>query len=424
MKITNYKKRIIDSKLETYLRIFSAVLIEGPKRCGKTWTGKFNAKSEFLLSDPKGNFNNKMLASLNPDLILSGENPRLLDEWQEVPEIWDAVRGRVDTIAKKGLFILTGSVGINKNSYIHSGTGRIVRIKMRPMSLYESGFSDGKISLKDICDDKAKDLLLKEVSLESIIDYILIGGWPGSADLNSNDGILVAKEYVNSVINEDIYKIDNVKRDIHKIGLLLKSLARNESTTVSNTTLKKDIKDLDFDDINIDSITEYLNVFKRLYLIDDIEPFSSNIRSSLRVKQNSKRHFVDPSLPAAILNLTKEKLFNDLNLLGFLFESLVERDLLIYSESFNAKLYHYQDYKGNEIDAVIELEDGNWCGFEIKLGANKIEEAAMNLIKVNNQIKEKGGKPAKVLCVICGLTNLAYKRKDGIYVVPITSLKN
>lgn len=361
---------------------------------------------------------------MSPDLALNGETPRLIDEWQEAPAIWDAVRGQIDFSNKKGQFILTGSSTVNKSSYIHTGTGGIARLRMRPMSLFESGKSDGKISLKAICDNEAGDLLTGEVSLIDIINHILVGGWPSSMSLKTEKGILVSKEYVKSIINEDIFKIDGVKRDKRKVELLLRSLARNESRTATNSVLKKDIKDKDLDDINIDTITDYLNVLNNLYITENIPPFSSNIRSSLRVKQSEKRHFADPSLPSALLNLTKEKLLDDLELLGFLFESLVERDLLTYVESFNAKLYHYQDYKNNEMDAVIELEDGSWCGIEIKLGANQIESAANNLLKTNRSIKEKGGKEAKSLCVICGLTNAAYRRPDGVYVVPITSLRD
>ncbi len=424
MKPNNYKDRIIDNMLDVYLDTFGAVLIEGPKWCGKTWTSKCHSNSEFLLADPKGNFNNKKLAMLNPELALVGENPRLIDEWQEVPSIWDAVRGKVDENIEKGQFILTGSTTVNKDKYIHSGTGRIARIKMRPMSLYESGKSNGKISLKDICENTAKDSFTGEVNLDTIINYILVGGWPASIDMNERQGALISKEYIKTVLSEDIYKVDNTKRDSHKVELLLRSLARNESTTVTNKTLKNDVKEKDLDDINIDTITDYLNLFNKLYLIEDIPPFANKIRSSLRVKQSEKRHFVDPSLACALLNLSKDKLLNDLEYLGFLFESLVERDLLTYVSSFGAKLYHYQDYEGNEIDAIIEMEDGSWCGIEIKLGANQIEEAANNLNRINKTIIKQGGKSAKSLCVICGLTNAAYKRNDGVYVVPITSLKD
>lgn len=424
MKINNYRFRIVDNKIKEYLEIFGAILIEGPKWCGKTWTSKNCCNSEFLVASPNGNFNNKNLAKLNPVLALEGEKPRLIDEWQEVPSLWDAVRGYVDESLEKGDFVLTGSATINKDSYIHSGTGRIARIKMRPMTLYESGKSNGTISLKDICYGNTENLYTGEVDLNNIIENILVGGWPANLGLNLHQGMLVAREYIKSLINEDIYKVDNVKRDKHKIELLLRSLARNEATTVSNNTIKKDIKDTDFDDINIDTISEYLNVFNNLYITENLLPFSNKIRSSLRVKQREKRHFVDPSLPCAILNLTKEHLINDFELLGFLFESMVERDLLTYSESFYGKLYHYQDYSGNEIDAVIELEDGSWCAFEIKLGANQIDKAAQNLISIKEQIERNGGIGPKKMCVICGLSNAAYEREDGVYVVPITSLKN
>ena len=424
MKIDGYKTRIIDRKIETYLKIFGAISIEGPKWCGKTYSGRNAAKSEFLVANPNGNFNNKQIASLDLNIALDGEKPHLIDEWQEIPSIWDAVRCKVDEKNTKGMFILTGSTSINKSSYIHSGTGRIARLKMRPMSLYESLNSDGKISLKEICYKKAKNVLTGEVSLDKLLDLILIGGWPANIGLSESEGRLVAKEYINSVLKSDIFKVDNIKRDSHKLELLLRSLARNESTTVTNSKLVKDIKDIDSEDINIDSITSYLNLINDLYLVENLPPFSNKIRSSLRVKQSEKRHFVDPSLVCALLNVTKEKLLSDFEFLGFVFESLVLRDLLTYVDGFNAKLYHYQDYNNDEMDAVIELEDGEWCGVEIKLGAHQIDKAAQNLVKINNKIINKGGKGAQALIVICGLTNAAYLREDGVYVVPITSLKD
>ena len=424
LKPKDYMPRLIDSKIQDLLLVAGAVSIEGPKWCGKTWTSKYHSNSEFLLADPNGNFNNKRLALLNPELALVGQKPRLIDEWQEVPSIWDAVRGKVDETIEKGQYILTGSATVNKDKYIHSGAGRIARLKMRPMSLYESGYSDGLVSLKDICLNTAKDCYIGEVSLDRIINYILVGGWPAAIGMSEKQGMLLSKEYIKTILSEDIYKVDDIKRDSHKVELLLRSLARNESTTVTNKTLKNDVKEKDLDDINVDTITDYLNLFNKLYLIENIPPFANKIRSSLRVKQSEKRHFVDQSLACALLNLTKEKLLNDLEFLGFLFESLVERDLLTYVSSFDAKLYHYQDYDNNEIDAIIEIEDGSWCGVEIKLGANQIEEAANNLIRINKLIISQGGEGAKSLCVICGLTNAAYKRPDGVYVVPITSLKD
>lgn len=424
MEIKNYQKRIIDRKIEQYLKLFGAILIEGPKWCGKTWTSKNACNSEFLVASSSDNFNNKKLALTVPSLVLEGPYPRLIDEWQEVPSLWDAIRTKVDEEAKKGMFILTGSTSINKNSYIHSGTGRIAHLKMRTMSLFEAGYSKGEISLYDVCNNKAQNVLTGDISLNTIIELVLKGTFPALINLSTEQAQIVNKEYINSFLNEDIYKIDDIKRDKRKVELLLRSLARNESTCVTNSTLKKDIQEKDYNDINIDTITDYLNVFERLHLIEDIPPFSSNIRSSLRVKQSVKRHFVDPALPCAILNLTKEKLINDLNLLGFLFESLVERDLLTYVSAFNGKLYHYQNYNNEEIDAIIELENGSWCGVEIKLGANQIDEAAHNLIKINNKIINAGLKGAQALIVICGLTNASYMRNDGVYVLPITSLKD
>ena len=421
MKIDGYKTRIIDIKIETYLKIFGAISIEGPRGCGKTYSGRNAAKSEFLVANPNGNFNNKQIASLDLNIALDGEKPHLIDEWQEIPSIWDAVRCKVDEKNTKGMFILTGSTSINKSSYFHSGTGRIARLKIRPMSLYESLNSDGKISLKEICYKKAKNVLTGEVSLDKLLDLILIGGWPANIGLSESEGRLVAKEYINSVLKSDIFKVDNIRRDSHKLELLMRSLARNESTTVTNSKLVKDIKDIDSEDINIDSITSYLNLINDLYLVENLPPFSNKIRSSLRVKQSEKRHFVDPSLVCALLNVTKEKLLSDFEFLGFVFESLVLRDLLTYVDGFNAKLYHYQDYNNDEMDAVIELEDGEWCGVEIKLGAHQIDKAAQNLVKINNKIINKGGNGAQALIVICGLTNAAYLREDGVYVVPITS---
>lgn len=273
MKLQGYNKRIIDKKLQMYLESFGAILIEGPKWCGKTWTAKNAAASEFLLADPKGNFNNKKLALMNPELVLNGEKPRLVDEWQEAPAIWDAVRGLVDQKSEKGQFILTGSATINKSSYIHSGTGRISRLRMRPMSLYESNKSDGIVSLYDICNGNTKNYLTGEVELDKIIEYILVGGWPSAANLDIEHGTLVSREYIKSVINEDIFKTDNVKRDKHKVELLFKSLSRNEATTATNTTLHKDINGTDFNDVSIDTIRDYLNLFNSLYLLENIPPF-------------------------------------------------------------------------------------------------------------------------------------------------------
>lgn len=424
MEKKGYRSRIIDNKIEEYLGVFGALCIEGPKWCGKTWTSSFHSRSEIYLGDPAGNFQNRNLAELSPDLVLQGETPRLIDEWQEVPPLWDAVRFHVDQSSEKGLFILTGSSTPNHKGILHSGAGRIARIRMRPMSLYESGDSSGMVSLGDLCADRMESVMTGEVRLTDLIGYILRGGWPASLGLSIKEASLLPQQYLDAIVDDDVYRIDGVKRDTTKIRLLLRSLARNESTTATNRSLKNDVKEKDDEDIDVDTIASYLDIFSRLFLIENQQPFSSKIRSSVRVKQAEKRHFADPSLAAALLGATEEKLLGDLNTLGFLFEALCERDLRIYTDAFGGQLYHYQDYQNREVDAVIQLPGGEWCAFEIKLGANQIDEAAAVLVKLKNDIaKEPGGIPPKVLCVVCGMSNAAYKRADGVYVVPITALR-
>ncbi len=420
-----YKPRLLDKTLERYLKIFGAVVIEGPKYCGKTWTGRKFAKSEILLKKTTGETSNEIeLAKISPEIILEGEKPRLIDEWQEATNLWDEIRYDVDRNGLKGQYILTGSSTPKRNGISHSGAGRYGKINLRTMSLYESGDSSGLISLEDICDNKKISCSTGNVDLRKLANLIIRGGWPGNLELNDLDAREAVKEYIKLIIDDDLQRLDGITRDKHKMNLLLKSLARNESTTVSIKTLKNDIQEKDNEDIDTDTVSSYLNALNKLFLLDNDEPFSTNIRSSIRVKQSEKRHFVDPSIASALLNLSVDKLINDLETFGFLFEALVERDLKIYASTFNAKCFHYQDYSNREIDTIIELEDGDWCAFEIKLGANQIESAANNLIKIKNGIEKENGKIPKVMCIICGMSNAAYKRPDGIYVVPITALKN
>lgn len=421
----NYRPRIIDRTVEEYLSTFGALCLEGPKWCGKTWTSAYHSKSEIYLGDPAGNFQNRQLAELSPALVLEGEAPRLIDEWQEVPPIWDAVRHKVDQTSQKGQFILTGSATPNHKGILHSGAGRIAKLRMRPMSLYESGDSSGQVSLKKLCNGELTPAMTGEVDLKKLIELIIRGGWPGSLGLPLEQAALLPVEYLSAVIDDDVYRIDGVKRDTAKMRLLLRSLARNESTTATNKTLKSDVKAQDDEDIDPNTIAAYLDIFQRLFLTDNQPPFAAGLRSSVRVKQAEKRHFSDPSLACALLKATPASLIEDLETLGFLFEALCERDLRVYAQSFGGELYHYQDYKNREIDAVIELPDGQWCAFEIKLGANQIDAAAENLLEIKHQMEEDPkGKPPAVLCVLCGLTNAAYQRQDGVFVVPITALRD
>ena len=424
MEKEKYIPRIIDAAVERYLTTIGAVCIEGPKWCGKTWTSSYHSNSEFLVGNPDNNFQNRALAEMSPALVLEGETPRLIDEWQEVPPLWDAVRYTVDQRGKKGQFILTGSATPKRKGVLHSGAGRIGKLRMRPMSLYESGDSSGKVSLQELCEGKLTPAMTGEVDLRTLARLTVRGGWPGNLDIGDADISLLPGEYLDAVIDDDVNRVDETRRDSRKIRLLLRSLARNESTTATNRTLKNDIKEIDDEDIDVETVAMYLDIFNRLFLTDNQPPYSAKLRSSVRVKQAEKRHFCDPSLACALLKATPEKLIGDLETFGFLFEALCERDLKIYAESFGAQLYHYQDYAGNEIDAVIELPDGGWCGIEIKLGANKIEEAAGNLTRIRDEIVKDGGKLPSALIVLCGLSNAAFRRPDGVCVVPLTALKN
>lgn len=421
----SYRRRIVDETIETYLEVSGAICIEGQKWCGKTWTSSYHAKSEFLVGDPSKNFSNRQLAELNPTMVLQGETPRMIDEWQEVPALWDATRSEIDKRNKKGQIILTNSSTPKTKGILHSGAGRIVKLRINTMSLFESGDSSGKISLRDLCAGKMDMQLLDDVPLEKIAYYIVRGGWPGNIEADVRKAHLMPRAYMKAVIEEDLNKLDDgVEYNRHKIELLLRSLARNEATTVSDSSLLKDIMEKDNESMSRNTITKYLEALERLFLFNNQEPFSPSLRSSLRVKQSEKRHFADPAMACALLGITPEKLLNDLNTFGFLFEAMVERDLSVYASAFGAKLFHYQDYKNNEIDAVLELENGDWCAFEIKLGAKKIDEGAENLLKVCQDIEASGGRAPVIKCVICGLSNAAYVRPDGVFVVPITALKD
>ena len=415
--------RLIDDKVTQSLKAFGAVCIEGAKWCGKTWTSRQHSKSAIYLGDPSGNFQNRELMKITPHTALKGENPRLIDEWQEVPSVWDAVRHEVDIRRGKGLFILTGSATPVQKGILHSGAGRIATIRMRPMSLFESKDSKGQVSLKSLFDNSFQSVETGKVELSTLIELTIRGGWPGSLGLNYEQYNIIPKEYIKSILNHDIYRLEGINRNSNKMHRLLKALARNESTTASVSTLRKDIVEYENDTIDNDTISTYLSIFERLFLIENQQAFSFNIRSSTRIKQAEKRNFVDPSLAIATLGASYDDLINDLKTFGFMFESLCQRDLRIYAESLGGELYHYQDYKNREIDAVIQLEDGRWGAFEIKLGANAIDDAAKSLLEIKESLNAENAKSPDILVVICGLSNFAYQREDGVYVVPITALK-
>jgi len=418
-----YKPRIIDKTIDEYLKNCGAICIEGPKWCGKTWTSSYHCKSSFYVGNPENNFSNRELAINSPSIVLDGELPRMIDEWQEVPALWDATRAKVDQLNSFGAFILTGSSTPIKKGVLHSGAGRIVNLRMSTMSLYESGFSNGLVSLEKLCNGQFEDRLTGEVSLMQLADYIVRGGWP--KNLYTQNPTILPKSYIEKIIDSNLSDDEGIYKYSHKkIELILKSLARNESTTVSLRSIANDIRESNDEIVSKDTILKYIEALNRMFIFNSVDPYSPNVRSSLRVKTAKKFHFCDTALAASLLNLNSDKLLKDLETFGFLFEGLVEHDLRIYAESFGAKLYHYQNYDNDEIDAIIELNDGDWCAFEIKLGANRIEEAAKNLNKIEEKMRLKGERLPKVKCIISGLSNAAYKRKDGIFVVPITSLKN
>ena len=424
MEIPSYRPRVMDKVIEEHLQVFGAVCIEGPKWCGKTWTSRKHSNSQIMIGDPSGNFQNRQLAQIDPSLVLSGETPRLIDEWQEVPGIWDAVRSEVDVRGMKGQFVLTGSSTPQRKGVMHSGAGRIAPLRLRTMTLFETGDSDGSISLSNLFHGELAAHMTGDVTLKSLAEYIVRGGWPGSLDVPMAQAGLLPHRYLDAILEDGANRLDGIQRDSSKMFKLLQSLARNESTTVSNKTLRRDIRDIDGMDISDPTILSYLDVFRRLFIVDDQPPFSPNVRSSVRVKQMAKHHLADPSLSCALLGMNTEGLMRDLHTLGFLFEALCEHDLRIYAESFGGKLFHYQDYQEKEIDAVVEAPNGDWGAFEIKLGANQIDAAAKGLLSLKKSISaDENGRTPKFLCVLCGLTNAAYQRPDGVMVVPITSLR-
>jgi hypothetical protein len=421
-----YKPRILDKLIQNKLETFGAICIEGPKWCGKTWSGLHHAESVVFIGNPENNFQNRRMAELNPDLVLDGKAPRLIDEWQEVPPIWDSVRYRVDQSAEKGRFILTGSSTPQRKGILHSGTGRIDRIRMRPMSLYESADSGGQISLMGLFHSDFKDQATSGTSFDQIIYLLARGGWPGSLGTDIHQAADIARSYLDSVIEDDLNRVDGIKRDTRKVKSLLRSLARNVSTMASNSTLRRDLQEFEGETIDPETVTVYLDVLSRLFLIEDQPAFDKNLRSRTRVAKTPKRHFVDPSLAIAALGISPKLLLQDLNYLGFLFESMVIRDLRIYTEAHQGNIFHYRHHDtGREVDAIIETADGSWGAFEIKLGENQVDEAAKNLLEVQSFMAESGASsPPKVLAVLCGLSSGAYQRPDGVYVIPVTALKD
>ncbi|WP_434333588.1 DUF4143 domain-containing protein [Mycoplasma capricolum subsp. capricolum] len=421
----NYKPRIMDRIIQRYLKIAGAICVEGPKWCGKTWTSRHNSNSEFLVGSSSNTFSNRQLAIVSPEYALRGKFPRMIDEWQEVPSLWDATREEVDKYTKNGLFILTGSSTPTHKGVLHSGAGRIVRIRMNTMTLFESNDSAGILSIKDLLLDEIKSGYVDELNFKKLAYLIVRGGWPKNIRSSFDDCEILPRSYIDSILESKLLDENNTRYNSNYIKLILKSLARNVSTTVSERSIINDISQNEADSISRPTLSKYLDFLNNMFLFNNLEPYSLNPRSSLRVKQLEKRYFCDPSLACALLDLTPNKIMGDLNLYGLLFEGLVIRDLKVYAQANDAKVYHYQDYLDNELDAVIEFKNGEWCAIEIKLGLNQVEQAAKQLNKAIDAITRSKNKAPINKCIIVGFGNLVYKRKeDGIIVIPINALKD
>ena len=417
-----YLPRVVDSEIDELMEIMGAVLIEGCKWCGKSTTGSYHAKSiiEFQNPDKKQEYDE--IKNTKPSLFLKGEKPRMFDEWQMYPVVWDSIRTDVDHSRLKGQYILTGSAKPSEGEIMHTGTGRISRVLMRPMSLFESGESTGEVSFNDILE--GKDISgVSNLSLEDIASIIIRGGWPASIEVKSDAKYRFAQEYVKSLIHEEVKKVDNVERNPEKMRNVLRSLARNISTPVSNTTLENDVKNSFDDDISRPTLADYLNTLEKLFVIEDVNVTNLNFRSKYAIRTRPKKYFVDPSIATAILEMKPNDLIKDLNTFGFMFESLCIRDLKIYTQHYGGDITFYRDEKDFEIDAILRTSSGKWGAIEIKLGAGYIDLAANNLLKFKNRVDiKKCGEPS-FLMVLTG-ANYSYKRDDGVYVVSIGTLKN
>lgn len=416
-----YLPRLVDELLEKELEAFGAVLITGPKWCGKTTTGLNHAKSSLFLQNPDEREQNLRLADVKPSLLLKGNNPRLIDEWQDAPQLWDSVRFSIDQRSETGLYILTGSTSVDDSLIRHSGTGRIVRLKMRTMSLFESGDSNGEVSLSRLLDG-GEITGQSPHSIEDIAHLIVGGGWPASVGKTLEIKQRQVAGYCKAIVNTEISTADGISRYSEKVYHVLRSYSRHLSTQSTIKTITNDVT-RNFDSINRKTVGEYLEVLQKIFVIEDLKAWSPKLRSKTSISTSSTRHFVDPAIAAYFLDANPADLLNDLETMGLLFESLVVRDLRIYTESLGGKVYHYRDHSGQEADAILHFNNGQWGGIEVKLGNRAIDEGAESLKKLADKIDQNSMNSPSFLAVITG-SGYAYRRKDGVYVIPIGCLRN
>lgn len=422
-----YKYRILDKVLAKRLKSIGAVLIEGPKWCGKTTTSEKLAQSVIYMSDPANKNQYLEMAEINPQRLLEGATPRLIDEWQLAPKLWDAVRYEVDHRDELGQFILTGSsVPPSDKEIYHTGTGRFSWLLMRPMSLFESQESSGEVSLEDLFKTPVEISGKNNLSIEKLAFLVCRGGWPRATNIEDEEAALEqAYSYYEAVVRSDISRADGVNRDTERARKLMRSYARHQGTQATRQVIINDIILNDNDKIDLSTIHSYLNALRKIFVIEDMEAWSPNLRSKTAIRTSETRYFIDPSIAVAALGIGPNDLLSDLNTFGLLFETLCVRDLRVFVDYLNGKVYHYRDKNGLECDAVVHLRNGSYGLVEIKLGGDRlIEEAVANLKKLESILDSDKMKKPAFLMVLTGVGEYAYRRKDGIYIVPVGCLKN
>ena len=424
--INRYKKRIVDTLLNRKLEGIGAVLIEGPKWCGKTTCAEQKAKSIVYMNDPKKSSMYMQLAKMSPQTLLEGESPKLIDEWQLAPSLWDTIRFEVDHRDGEGFFILTGSaVPARTDEIQHTGTGRFARIKMRPMSLWESEDSTGIISLGALFNGSAQTAITDEKSLEDMAFLVCRGGWPKATMQKKDVALERVFDYYDAVVNADISRVDNVERDAERTKRLMRSYARFQGSQTSISKIKDDVKANDAMTVNDDTIGSYIKALEKIFVIEDMPAWNPNLRSKTAIRTANTRYFIDPSIGTAILGLGPKDLINDLNTMGLFFETLCVRDLRVFADALDGEVYHYRDKNGLECDAVVHLRNGKYGLVEVKLGGDKlINEGAANLISLAEKINTDKMNVPSFMMVLTGTGDFAYRRKDGVYVVPVGCLKD
>jgi len=425
----NYRDRIADKLLENKLKGMGAVLVEGAKWCGKTTTSEHHAGSILYMDNPSDRTLNLQMAQMSPDVLLEGATPRLIDEWQIAPELWDAVRFAVDHRDNDGQFILTGSVTPiseeDEKKMYHSGTGRIARLMMRPMTLWESGDSNGKVSLKALFDGEEGIIGTCDNQLQDIAWLICRGGWPRAVNQSKNIALGRAFDYFDTLVNIDVRQADYTERNPERVKLLMRSYARNQGTQASLNAICADMKSNDNDSLDDRTVYSYLQALRSIFVVEDCKAWNPNLRSKAAVRTSDTRYFTDPSIAVAALGIGPNDLMNDLNTFGLLFETLCMRDLRVYAQPLNGDVYHYRDKDGLECDAVVHLRDGSYGLVEIKLGGdNLIEDGSKSLRKLASKIDTEKMKAPSFMMVLTAVGKYAFKRNDGVWVVPIGCLKD